>query len=120
IRTSRSHSPRNSRIHPRPTLMPLYMADTFAERARRRRGCPGWKNFGIAMLGLSFALVIALFSAAAAQAGRIAVAAGATAVALGLAGWVAITIVPALARRTSLRWFVYQVDYKLTREGIIY
>ena len=43
-----------------------------------------------------------------------------TAVALGLAGWVAITIVPALARRTSLRWFVYQVDYRLTREGIIY
>ena len=40
--------------------------------------------------------------------------------ALGLAGWVAITIVPALARRTSLRWFVYQVDYRLTREGIIY
>ena len=32
----------------------------------------------------------------------------------------AITIVPALARRTSLRWFVYQVDYRLTREGIIY
>ncbi len=37
-----------------------------------------------------------------------------------MAGWVAITIVPALARRTSLRWFVYQVDYRLTREGMIY
>jgi uncharacterized protein (DUF58 family) len=96
------------------------MADTFAARWWRGRDRPGWKNFGIAMLVLSFALVIALFSAAAAQAGRIAVAAGATVVALGLAGWVAITIVPALARRTSLRWFVYQVDYKLTREGIIY
>jgi uncharacterized protein (DUF58 family) len=100
--------------------MPLDMADTFAARWWRGRDRPGWKNFGIAMLVLSFALVIALFSAAAAQAGRIAVAAGATVVALGLAGWVAITIVPALARRTSLRWFVYQVDYKLTREGIIY
>jgi uncharacterized protein (DUF58 family) len=96
------------------------MEDTFAARWWRGRDRPGWKNFGIAMLVLSFALVIALFSAAAAQAGRIAVAAGATVVALGLAGWVAITIVPALARRTSLRWFVYQVDYKLTREGIIY
>ncbi len=39
---------------------------------------------------------------------------------LGLAAWVAVTIVPALARRTSLRWLAYQVDYRLTREGIIY
>ena len=35
-------------------------------------------------------------------------------------GWVAVTIVPALARRTSLRWITYQVDYRLTRDGIIY
>ena len=40
--------------------------------------------------------------------------------ALGMAAWVAITIVPALARRTSLRWIAYQVDYRLTREGMIY
>ena len=40
--------------------------------------------------------------------------------ALALAGWVAVSIVPALARRTSLRWLVYQIDYKLTREGIVY
>jgi uncharacterized protein (DUF58 family) len=31
-----------------------------------------------------------------------------------------VTIVQTLARRTSLRWLVYQVDYRLTREGIIY
>ena len=37
-----------------------------------------------------------------------------------MAAWVAITIVPALARRTSLRWLAYQVDYRLTRDGIIY
>jgi uncharacterized protein (DUF58 family) len=85
-----------------------------------KRDRPGWKNFGIAMLVLSIALIVALFSAAAAQTGRLWTAAGATVVALGLAAWVAITIVPALARRTSLRWFVYQVDYRLTREGIIY
>jgi len=96
------------------------MRGTFAARWWRGRDRPGWKNFGIAMLVLSVALLVSLFSAAAAQSGRIWVAAGATAVALGLAGWVAVTIVPALARRTSLRWFVYQVDYRLTREGIIY
>ena len=32
----------------------------------------------------------------------------------------AVTIVPALAQRTSLRWLAYQMDYRLTREGIIY
>ena len=63
---------------------------------------------------------MALFSAAVAQQGRIWLAGISTAIALGLAGWVAVTIVPALARRTSLRWLAYQVDYRLTRDGIIY
>lgn len=89
-------------------------------RRWRRRDRSGWRNFGVAMLVLAVAMVVALFSAAAAQQGRMLVAAIATAVALGLAGWVAITIVPALARRTSLRWLVYQIDYRLTRDGIIY
>ena len=72
------------------------------------------------MVVLSFALIVALFSAAVAQQGRFRLAAVSTAVALGLAAWVGITIVPTLARRTSLRWLLYQVDYRLTREGIIY
>ena len=96
------------------------MADSAVLRWWRGRDRPGWKNFGIAILVLSVALVIALFSAAAAQAGRVALAAVTTVIALGLAGWVGVTIVPALARRTSLRWLAYQVDYRLTREGIIY
>ncbi len=80
----------------------------------------GWRNFGIAMLALGLALVLALFSAALAQAGRTALVAITAALSLGLAGWVAVTIVPALARRTSLHWLAYQVDYRLTRDGIIY
>jgi len=96
------------------------MSETFAARWWQRRDRPGWKNFGMAMLVLSVALLVSLFSAVAAQTGRIWLAGGATIVSLGLAGWVAFTIVPALARRTSLRWFVYQVDYRLTREGIVY
>jgi uncharacterized protein (DUF58 family) len=86
----------------------------------RRRDRPGWRNFGIAMLVLSAALLVALFSAAVAQQGRIGLAAITTALALGMAAWVAVAIVPALARRTSLRWLAQQVDYKLTRDGIIY
>jgi uncharacterized protein (DUF58 family) len=80
----------------------------------------GWRNFGVAMLVLSAALLIALFSAAVAQQGRIVAASISTIVALGLAGWVAVAIVPNLARRTSFRWVVSQIDYKLTREGMVY
>jgi uncharacterized protein (DUF58 family) len=91
-----------------------------AQRWWRRRDRPGWRNFGIAMLALSVALVIALFSAATAQQGRLWLAAITTTIALSIAAWVAITIVPALAKRTSLRWLAYQVDYRLTRDGTIY
>ena len=78
------------------------------------------RNFGVAMLALSLALILALFSAAVAREGRVLLA-GVTGVgALALAAWVAIAIVPKMARRTSLRWIAYQIDYKLTREGMIY
>jgi hypothetical protein len=96
------------------------MSNSAVTRWWQTQDKPGWRNFGIAMVVLSLALVAALFSAAAAQTGRLYTAAAATAVALGMAGWVAVVIVPALARRTSLRWLVYQVDYRLTREGVIY
>jgi uncharacterized protein (DUF58 family) len=86
----------------------------------QRRDRRGWRNFGIAMVALSIALIIALFSAATAQEGRLWLAAITTTIALSIAAWVAITIVPALARRTSLRWLAYQVDYRLTRDGTIY
>jgi uncharacterized protein (DUF58 family) len=96
------------------------MQDSFVARTWRARDRTGWRNFGVAMLVLSAALVVALFSAAVAQQGRILLAAITTVISLGMAGWVAVTIVPALARRTSLRWLKYQVDYRLTRDGIVY
>jgi uncharacterized membrane protein YidH (DUF202 family) len=96
------------------------MADSLVLRLWRDRDKHGWQNFAIAMLVLSVALLVALFSAAVAQQGRVTLAAISTTIALALAGWVAITIVPKLARRTSLRWIVYQVDYRLTREGMVY
>ncbi len=96
------------------------MTDSLVLRMWRARDKPGWRNFGVAMLVLSLALLVALLSAAVAQQGRILLAAVTTVIALGLATWVAIAIVPNLARRTSLRWVVYQVDYRLTREGMIY
>ena len=96
------------------------MANSTAARLWRTRDKLGWRNFAVAILVLSAALAIALFSAAVGQEGRLGLAALTTVIALAMAGWVAITIVPALARRSSLRWIAYQIDYKLTRDGIIY
>jgi uncharacterized protein (DUF58 family) len=96
------------------------MSDSFVARIWRERDRPGWRLFGVSMATLAVAMVLALFSAAVAQEGRIKMATAAAFAALALAGWVAVSFVPALARRTSLRWLVYQIDYKLTREGIVY
>jgi uncharacterized protein (DUF58 family) len=95
-------------------------SESFVARMWRTRDRTGWRNFWIAMLALSAALMLALFSAAVAETGRTYVAGTAAVLALGLAGWVGVAIVPALARRTSLRWIAYHVDYRLPREGIIY
>jgi uncharacterized protein (DUF58 family) len=39
---------------------------------------------------------------------------------LAVSGWVAFTVVPVLARRTPLRWLAYRMDYRVTREGVVY
>ena len=81
---------------------------------------PGWRNFLIAMAALALALLLALYSGAAAESGRVWLAGAAALGALALAGWVAVTIVPVLARRTTLRWFTHRIEYKVTREGWLY
>src|SRR5271163_4540438 len=108
--------PAPTRAMPRPQPV----AGSAILRMWQNRDRPGWRSFGVAMIVLSGALLVALFSAAVAQQGRVALAAASTAIALGLAGWVAVAIVPNLARRTNLRWVVSQIDYKLTREGMVY
>ena len=40
--------------------------------------------------------------------------------ALVVAAWVAITLVPVLAKRTPLRWIGYKTEYRATREGWVY
>ncbi|MGA8011934.1 MAG: DUF58 domain-containing protein [Candidatus Acidiferrales bacterium] len=96
------------------------MGTSFIARSWNQRDRAGWRNFGIAMLALAVAFFVALFSAATAQEGRVWLAAITTLISLAIAGWVAVAIVPALARRTSLRWIAYQIDYRLTRDGVIY
>ena len=98
------------------------MSNSFVARIWRERDRPGWRLFGVSMATLAVAMVLALFSAAVAQEGRIKMATAAAFAALTLAGWVAVSFVPALARRTSLRWIklLFRIDYKLNREGIVY
>jgi uncharacterized protein (DUF58 family) len=96
------------------------MSATFIQRWWQGLDKPGWRAFAIAMLALTVALVFALYSAAAAERGWFWVAGGAATAALGLATWVAVVIVPALARRTPLRWLAIQIHYRITREGWVY
>lgn len=79
----------------------------------------GWRSFLLAMFALAIALVLALYSSSAAQSGEVWLAASSALAALVLAAWVALTLVPVLARRTSLDWF-QRTEYRLTREGGVY
>jgi uncharacterized protein (DUF58 family) len=74
--------------------------------------------FSIAALGV--ALLLAVYSGAAAELGNLGVAASSALFALAIAGWVAVTLVPTLAKRTPLRWIGQKVEYKISRAGWLY
>jgi uncharacterized protein (DUF58 family) len=81
---------------------------------------PGVRAFFVSIAALSVALLLALYSGAAAELGHAGLAIAAALTALLVAGWVGITLVPVLARRTPLRWIGYKMEYRVTREGWIY
>lgn len=81
---------------------------------------PGVRAFVLSMAALAVALVLALYSGAAAELGRMRLASVSALAALLVAAWVAITLVPILAKRTALRWIGYKMEYKVTREGWFY
>ena len=81
---------------------------------------PGVRAFFLSMAALSVAFVLALYSGAAARIGNLALASATALSALLVAGWVGVTLVPVLAKRTPLRWITYRMEYRLTREGWIY
>ena len=87
---------------------------------REKVDWPAWRTFAIAVISLSAALLLALYSSVAAEDGRTSAAAFSALSALALSAWVAFTVVPVLARRTPLRWLAYRMDYRVTREGIVY
>jgi uncharacterized protein (DUF58 family) len=72
------------------------------------------------LAALSVALVLAVYSGAAAEMGHLVLAASSALLSLVVAAWVGITLVPTLARRTPLRWLSYQMEYRVSKEGWIY
>lgn len=78
------------------------------------------RAFFVSIAALGVALLLALYSGAAAEIGQLGLASATALGALALAGWVSVTLVPVLARRTPLRWIGGRVEYRVTREGWIY
>ena len=72
------------------------------------------------MVALTIALLLAVYCDVLAHEGNLLGAAVTGSLALGLAGFVAVTAVPYLARRTNVRWLRTTVDYHLTREGSVF
>jgi uncharacterized protein (DUF58 family) len=81
---------------------------------------PSVRAFLLSMAALSAALLLALYSGAAAELGQVGLASTSALIALAVAGWVGVTLVPVLAKRTPLRWISYKMEYRITREGWIY
>jgi uncharacterized protein (DUF58 family) len=81
---------------------------------------PGVRAFFVSIAALGVALLFALYSGAAAELGHSGLSIASALAALLVAGWVGVTLVPVLAKRTPLRWIGYKMEYKITREGWIY
>jgi uncharacterized protein (DUF58 family) len=79
-----------------------------------------WRRFFLAILGLTLALFLALYATALSQSARYKLAAGIAAFSLLLTALVAVRVVPRLARRTALKYWMAKVDYEFTREGAVY
>jgi len=79
-----------------------------------------WIRFFIAVAGLTVAFLAAVYSTVFREQGNVLGVAIAASAALLIAGVVALTTVPYLARRVALERMRQVFDYDLTREGIVY
>src|SRR3984893_428062 len=110
-----SSIPYPSRYERPGVSMPSSIAQLWAKADRS-----AVRAFLLSIAALSAALVLALYSGAAAELGQVALASTSALVALGVAGWVGVPLVPVLARRTPLRWIGFKMEYRITRDGWIY
>ena len=81
---------------------------------------PAVRAFFLSITALGVALLLAIYSGAAAELGNLGVAASSALFALAIAAWVAVTLVPTLAKRTPLRWIGQRVEYRISRAGWLY
>jgi uncharacterized protein (DUF58 family) len=81
---------------------------------------PGWRRFFLALVGLGLAFLLALYSTALRESGRVELAAVVAVLSLVLTGAVAFKVVPYLARRTALERWMIGIEYEFTREGAVY
>jgi uncharacterized protein (DUF58 family) len=81
---------------------------------------PAVRAFLLSITALTAALLLALYSGAAAELGQRALASTSALAALAIASWVGVALVPILAKRTPLRWLGYKLEYRITLEGWIY
>jgi len=79
-----------------------------------------WIRFFAALIALTLSFSAAIFSTVTKDAGNVFGTAILASVALLLAGWVALTTVPYLARRVAIRRVRDALDYDVTREGLAY
>jgi uncharacterized protein (DUF58 family) len=78
------------------------------------------RAFFLSIAALGIALLLAIYSGTAAELGHLSLAIASALGSLVVVAWVAVTLVPVLARRTALRWIGYKMEYRVTREGWIY
>jgi uncharacterized protein (DUF58 family) len=86
----------------------------------KRPDWTAWKRFLSAIAALGTGFLLAIYSNIFAEQGRLGATALCASLALLLSVYVAFTAVPYLARRASKEWLRVTVDYRLTREGIIF
>ena len=91
---------------------------TFSNPISIERGA--WLRFFLALGGLALAFAAALFSTVTRESGNLLATAVLASLALILAGLVAVTTVPYLARRVAVPRVRDALDYDVTREGLVY
>lgn len=79
-----------------------------------------WGYFFLALAILTIALLAALASRIAASSNEIVIAGALALLALALAGTIAVTVVPYLARRVRKEWPRTRISFRFTREGLLY
>src|SRR5712692_6785305 len=105
---------------PFPCERPAVSVHSTLAQLWARADRPAVRAFLLSITALTAALLLALYSGAAAELGQLGLASTSALAALVIAGWVAVTLVPVLAKRTPLRWIGYKMEYHISREGWIY